>query len=218
LLAGGGLEHLGRMDHQIKIRGYRVELSEIEAVLLDQNGVAEAVVVAEERPEAEPRLIAYLSFRAGGPDLPALRESLGAQLPEYMIPNILVPVESFLMTPTGKVDRKALPPPPRTRPQISAPYSRPETPLETSVAALWEDVLGLEGLGADDPFFELGGDSLSAARILQRADSEGLGKVSLGDFYSRPTISGTAALLDGTEPPSTPDRSLDQALKQLEDF
>ena len=218
LLPNGGLVHLGRRDHQLKVRGYRVELTEIEAVLLAQTDVTEAVVLADAHPAAEPRLIAYLSFASGDPDLAALRESLGAQLPEYMIPNLILPVDTFPMTPTGKVDRKALPAPPRTRPRVSAVFRPPATQFEMGVAALWEDVLGLDGLGADDPFFELGGDSLSAARILQRAASAGYGEIPLGDFYQAPTISGTAALLIAASGGTRSDRSLERALDQLEDF
>lgn len=218
LNADGQLEHLGRLDYQLKIRGYRVDLAGIEAVLLEQNGITEAVVVAEERPDAEPRLIAYLLYGADGPDLHALRENLGATLPEYMIPNVFVPVSEFPMTHTGKVDRKALPHPPRNRPNIGVAFTPPHGAVQIELVRIWEDVLGLDDLGADDPFFDLGGDSLSAARVLQRASDQGLGAVSLAAFYAQPTIAATAAQMTSAGSGPTSERSLEQALRQLEDF
>ena len=154
--ADGELEFLGRIDGQVKIRGFRVELGEVEATLQQQEGVQQAVVVVTDN-----RLVAYVLAVAPLSD-DKLRAGLARVLPEYMVPSAFVRVESFPLTTSGKVDRKALPEP-ELRRSDNTPYESPRTPLEESIAAIWSELLGVEGIGIDDDYFRLGGHSLMAA-------------------------------------------------------
>ncbi|MFM9432981.1 amino acid adenylation domain-containing protein [Janthinobacterium sp. CG_23.3] len=167
----GQLEYLGRIDHQVKIRGLRIELGEIEAQLLAQAEVREAVVVAKDGA-AGARLVAYVSAQAGQPcGAASLRERLGLALPEYMVPSAIVVLESLPLNANGKVDRKALPEPDFTPGQA---YEAPRGALELALAALWSELLGVPRVGRNDNFFELGGHSLLALRLLERMRAQGL--------------------------------------------
>ncbi|HJX27815.1 MAG TPA: amino acid adenylation domain-containing protein, partial [Thermoanaerobaculia bacterium] len=154
----GTLHFLGRIDHQVKIRGFRIELGEIEAELVALAGVRQAVVVAR-----EGRLVAYVVGTATAEEL---RRSLRERLAEYMVPTIFVALAALPLTPSGKVDRKALPDPGRQ--SAAESYLAPRTPVEEVVAGIWAEVLGLERIGADGHFFELGGHSLLATRVASR--------------------------------------------------
>ncbi|WP_217987321.1 non-ribosomal peptide synthetase [Vreelandella alkaliphila] len=161
----GQLEYLGRLDHQVKIRGLRIELGEIEAELLAQPEVREAVVVAQEGPGAS-RLVAYVIPQAGSQlDTSSLREALGQKLPDYMVPGVVVALEALPLNANGKVDRKALP-----EPELASgsQYEPPQGEVEEALAAIWSEVLGGEQLGRHDNFFEVGGHSLAAIQISAR--------------------------------------------------
>jgi hypothetical protein len=158
---------LGRRDFQVKVRGYRVQLSEIEERLFDLGGIGEAVVIALDEPDGDKRLVAYLSAQgAVPPTTSALRTALARRLPEYMIPSAFVFLPKLPLTSGGKVDRRALPFPPKGRPELSNPYVAPRTALEEQLVGIWEEVLPIAPVGVDDDFFELGGDSLSASRVI----------------------------------------------------
>lgn len=165
----GRLEFLGRIDHQIKIRGFRVELGEIESVLAGHPSVAEvAVVVREDRP-GDARLVAYLVPEGPPPDDAALREHLRGALPDYMVPATYVHLERMPLTPNNKIDRKALPAPEGAAATGPA-YLAPRTPLETVLAEAWARALGVERVGVADNFFDLGGHSLLSMKVVAEVE------------------------------------------------
>ncbi len=161
----GEVEYLGRVDHQVKIRGVRIELGEIEALLARHPGVREAVVLAREDQPGEPRLAAYVVPRGEGAAPEDLRRFLGAHLPEAMIPASVTFLEALRLLPNGKVDRKALPAPERAAP---AGFQAPRTPVEEMLAGIFCELLRVERVGAEDGFFELGGHSLLAMQLVSR--------------------------------------------------
>ncbi|CQR31068.1 putative AMP-dependent synthetase / ligase [Thiomonas arsenitoxydans] len=165
----GQLEHLGRLDHQVKIRGFRIELGEIEAALREQAGVATCVLTTYAPTPQDVRLVAYLVAKPGAAPNPAdLRQALRARLPDYMVPQHLVPLDALPLLPNGKLDRAALP-----APQTAAPAAHtrqaarlPSTPQEQQIAAIWRELLGVERVQLTDNFFDLGGHSLLAMRAV----------------------------------------------------
>jgi len=192
-LANGEIEFLGRVDHQVKVRGYRIELGEIESVLSEHQAVHQAVVVARPDPMGEQRLVAYVVFVDGQrASVESLREALGSRLPDYMIPSVFETLDAFPLTPNGKVDRKALPEPSSTRPELGKQYVPPRNATEESLAAIWSEVLGVEQVGVHDSFFELGGHSLLATRVVSRAAQVLNVEVRLRDLFHSPTIAGLA--------------------------
>src|SRR5581483_10075909 len=164
----GELEFLGRNDHQVKLRGFRVELGEIESRLREQPGVHEAVVLAHEEAPGDKRLVVYYTT-AGTRTVTAeaLRAHLAQRLPDYMVPAAYVRLEALPLTPNGKLDRKALPAPDGDAYVVSR-YEAPRGPVETAIAGIWCEVLGVDRVGRHDNFFELGGHSLLATRVLSR--------------------------------------------------
>ncbi|MFC5743202.1 condensation domain-containing protein, partial [Dyella tabacisoli] len=170
-LTGGELDFLGRVDHQVKIRGFRIELGEIEAALARQAGVAHSVVVAREDKLGHKQLVGYAVAAAGiALDPAALRRALAGPLPDYMVPAAIVVLDALPLTPNGKLDRKALPAPDYARAESRAP----RTPQEALLAGLFAEVLGLEKVGIDDSFFDLGGDSIRSIQLVSRAREAGL--------------------------------------------
>ena len=197
LNARGEVEFVGRLDAQVKLRGWRVEPGEIEAALCRHPGVADAVVLLREDAPGERRLVGYAVPRAGaglGADAGAvLRAWLAERLPEYMVPSAVVALESFPLNPNGKVDRRALPAPEAVaRPEGVAP----RTETERALAAVWAEVLRVERVYADDGFFELGGQSLLAVQVAARV-REGLGvELPLGRVFEARTLADLAAVVD----------------------
>ncbi len=168
-LPDGNLEFLGRLDDQVKIRGFRIECGEVEAALLGCVGVGEAVVVAREDAPGDKRLVGYVVPVDGSVlSTTELRESLRRVLPDYMVPSAFVVLDGLPLTPNGKVDRKALPAPDGSRPDGATEIVPPSTPTERLVTQVWADVLGVDELSVLDDFFELGGNSLAASRIVNR--------------------------------------------------
>ncbi|WP_187626180.1 non-ribosomal peptide synthetase, partial [Pseudomonas congelans] len=195
-LANGALEYLGRNDFQVKIRGLRIEIGEIEAALALCAGVREVVVVARADDPAHPddkRLVAYLC----GEPTPAenLRKELLEHLPEYMVPSAFVQMDSLPLTPNGKLDRKALPAP-DTQSLISRGYEAPQGEVETLLASIWADVLKVEQVGRHDHFFELGGHSLLAVKLIQRMRQVGL-SADVHVLFGQPTVAALAAAAGG---------------------
>jgi len=167
-LPGGRIEFLGRIDHQVKIRGIRIELGEIESVLTAQPEVAAAVVMVREDPAGDRRLVAYV-VASGDPDVVSageLRERLARRLPAAMVPAAWVFLDALPLTPNGKLDRRALPAPEPMR--TEGEFNAPRTPLEEEVAAIWRTVLKVDRVGIDDNFWDLGGHSLIATKVLAR--------------------------------------------------
>ncbi|MCP4400858.1 MAG: amino acid adenylation domain-containing protein [bacterium] len=163
----GCLEYLGRKDFQVKIRGNRVELAEIEAVLYQIVSVKEAVVTAHGYESGDTELIAYIvSASRPAPSGDELRREVAELLPEYMLPSRCIFLETFPLTPSGKIDRQALPEPEHTRPLLDTPYMAPRTDLEQRIQAVCEDLLGIHPIGAEDNLFDLGMHSIQALRLL----------------------------------------------------
>lgn len=164
----GVIEFLGRLDHQVKVRGFRIELGDIETALAQHPAVQAVVVMARADASGENRLVAYLIAAGDAPAVSELRAFLQERLPEYMIPSAFVLLESFPLTPNGKVDRRALPEPEMRRSEAAAAFVAPRTEAEAQVAAIWREVLRLEQVGVHDGFFELGGHSLLATQVVSR--------------------------------------------------
>ncbi len=165
----GQLEHLGRLDHQVKIRGFRIELGEIEAALREQPGVATCVLTTHAPSPEDVRLVAYLVAKPGCAPNPAdLRQALRARLPDYMVPQHLVPLDALPLLPNGKLDRAALPAPQTATPAAHTRQAArlPSTPQEQQIAAIWRGLLGVERVQLTDNFFDLGGHSLLAMRAV----------------------------------------------------
>jgi aryl carrier-like protein len=193
----GNLDYLGRLDNQVKLRGIRIELGEIEAALTQHPAVREAVVSVREDILGESRLVAYVvPTQEPGPPMRELRRFLKTQLPVTMVPAIFVMLGTLPLTPSGKVDRQALPMPGPIRPVLEDLYVAPRTSIEQQVAAVWCHLLGLEQVGIHDNFFELGGHSLLAMQLLARVRDATHVEVSLLSFFEAPTVAGTAVLIE----------------------
>ncbi|HLX08270.1 MAG TPA: condensation domain-containing protein, partial [Thermoanaerobaculia bacterium] len=191
--AGGVLDHLGRVDEQLKIRGHRIEPAEVEAALRTLPGVREAVVVAraEARSPDAMRLVAYVVGDAGPEE--EWRAALRCRLPEPMVPSALVRLERLPLTAHGKVDRRSLPAPETGA--GAASWEPPRTPVEMALAAIWSELLGGVRVGRGDNFFELGGDSILSIQAVARARQRGL-RLTPRQVFDQPTIRGLAALVE----------------------
>ncbi|CRM72101.1 non-ribosomal peptide synthetase [Pseudomonas sp. 58 R 3] len=191
-LADGSIDYLGRNDDQVKIRGFRIELGEIEARLAACDGVREAVVIAREDAPGDKRLVAYLIACEGAePSAGELRTQLLASLADYMVPSAFVVLERLPLTTNGKLDRKALPAP-DTEAYARREYAAPQGELETTLARLWSELLGVERVGRHDQFFELGGHSLLAVKLIERMRQVGL-NADVGVLFGQPTLVALAA-------------------------
>jgi amino acid adenylation domain-containing protein len=212
----GCLYHLGRKDFQVKIRGYRVEVAEVETALLALDGVKEAVVVGREDTPGDKRLVAYLV--ASGQQVPVvseLRRALAEKLPDYMVPAIFVTLERLPLTPTGKVDRRSLPPPQGTRPVLANPYAPPTSPLEETLAKVWGDVLTLEQVGIHDHFLELGGNSLLATILVSRVLRDLHVQVPLRTLFDAPTVAQMATAIIETLAKGVGKEKLDRLFEEV---
>jgi amino acid adenylation domain-containing protein len=202
LLPDGCLLHLGRRDDRLKIRGHRVEPGEVEAALLRLPGVREAAV--EGRPSGGGlRLTAWV---AGGPGIGALRRALARALPASMVPSTFVRLDALPRTASGKIDRAALPEPDRTRPELEVAFREPAAGRETEVAQAFAHVLGLDRAGADDDFFDLGGDSLSAVELLVALSERTGTELSAADLLEAPTPATLARRAGGATASAPPSR------------
>ena len=183
--ADGQLQYIGRADEQVKIRGYRIELGEIQAALADLDGVEQAAVIAREDRPGDKRLVGYI---AGTADPAAARVALAERLPSYMVPVAVVVVEALPLTVNGKLDRRALPAPEY---QDVERYRAPESAVEEVLAAIYADVLGLERVGVDESFFDLGGDSILSMQVVSRARAAGV-VCRARDVFVEQTVAGLA--------------------------
>jgi amino acid adenylation domain-containing protein len=194
-LTDGTLEFLGRVDDQVKVRGFRIEPGEVESVLERHAGVREAVVVVREDAPGEKRLVGYVVLAEGAEVSPAeLRAYLKASLPEYLVPGAIVVLERLPLTPSGKVARRALPVPEAGGDRES--YVAPRTPAEEMLAGIWAEVLRAERVGAEDDFFGLGGHSLLATRVVSRVRQAFGVELPLRALFEAPTVAGLAARID----------------------
>lgn len=189
----GEIEFLGRSDYQVKIRGYRIELGEIETALAHYPLVSEQAVLAREDEPGDKRLAAYVVAKAGAEiTVSALRTFLGQTLPDYMIPTLFIFLDSMPLTPSGKIDRRALPAPTGKRPSLDTPYVAPRNAAEETVITCWQDILGWEQIGVHDNFLDLGGQSLRAMEIMTRLQVEFGVDIPLSLFFEYPTAAQLA--------------------------
>jgi acyl-coenzyme A synthetase/AMP-(fatty) acid ligase/acyl carrier protein len=195
-LPDGNIEFLGRIDNQVKIRGFRIELGEIEFVLAQHPAIRQAVLLAREDAPDDTRLVAYMVATAGSsPSADDLRSFLQHKLPDYMVPSAFVFLDSLPLTPNGKLDRKALPAPDHSRPELDDAFVAPRNPVEAILANIWAEVLKLEKVGIRDNFFNLGGHSLLATQVVSRMRNAFSIDVPLRQIFDAPTIAEMAAII-----------------------
>ena len=210
----GCLTHVGRFDFQLKIRGFRIEVAEIEAALRTLPAVVDAVVVGRPDATGDLRLVAYF---VPAPDarvtVTHMRKHLAQSLPDYMIPALFVAVGEIPKTPNGKVDRINLPPVSGERPSLDTPFAAPDTELAMELAHIWADVLGVTEVGVHDDFFELGGDSLRAARIISRVTRSLKLPLPMTALFDAPTVAGMARFIEQTRATPAPDDVAPRALR-----
>jgi amino acid adenylation domain-containing protein len=228
----GAIEFLGRIDHQVKLRGYRVELDEIAATLDRHPEVRECVVVAREEQPGDVRLVAYVVLIADerqrtkdqGADSSVvvrpsslaneLRAFLAERLPNFMVPSAFVALAALPLGPTGKVDRRALPAPDHARPGLDTPFAAPRTPTEALLAGIWAEVLGLERVGIHDNFFALGGHSLLATQAIVRMRDALRVALPLRSLFEAPTVAGLAQAVNLRE--EQPDNRLLKPIERVD--
>ncbi|MGN6393942.1 MAG: non-ribosomal peptide synthetase [Mucilaginibacter sp.] len=198
----GEIVCLGRMDHQVKVRGYRIELEEIEHALVKDETIRQAVVIAREDTPGDPRLVGYVVLsEAATADqfkekIPGWQEAMLAVLPEYMVPDDFVQMESIPITPNGKIDRKALPKPDYNVITRRGEYVAPRTELEGQIAEIWQELMGLEKISIYDNFFELGGRSLVAVQIMARIEKLTGKRLPLATLFEHSTIEKLSLVLN----------------------
>ena len=200
-LPDGNLEFLGRADFQVKLRGFRIEVGEIETVLENQGGVGQAVVTAREFKPEDKRLVAYIVPKAGfHPTMTTLRSALASALPDYMVPASFVFLDSLPLTANGKIDRNALPVPSATEELLShTALERPASELESLIAQVWKDALGADQVGMNENFFDLGAHSLMVAEVHAQLQQLLGRELSLLDLFQFPTVSALAHHLGGQQ-------------------
>ena len=195
---GGEIEFQGRNDFQVKVRGYRIEMGEIEAALAEHDDVREVVVIAQRSGgSGDKRIVAYLVANEGKePSARVLREFLEERLPSYKVPSVFVKMDSLPLTANGKVDRRALPKPDQKRIEDDERVETSRTPAEELMAGIWSDVLGYQQVGINQNFFDLGGHSLLATQIISRVRSTFDTEVPLRWIFESPTVAGLAARIE----------------------
>jgi len=218
MMPDGCLVHTGRKDFQTKIRGYRIEVNEIEKALLGLSAIKQAIVVGWEDRPGDQRLVAYLvPNRQPAPSVSELRRFLGDQLPDYMLPSAFVILDTLPLSPSGKVDRHALPAPDRRRPELQTTFVAPRTPVEESLSGIWEEVLSLDQVGIHDNFLELGGNSLLATQVISRVlDTFQLELPLRSLFDEASTIAGTAVVITQNLAEIAGHEEMDRMLAELE--
>lgn len=198
-LSDGNIEFLGRIDDLVKVRGFRVELGEVEAVLSKHPQINQAVAKVCGESAREKYLVAYFVPTQGQTvTIEQIRSFLQEQLPDYMIPSAFVQMESFPLTPNGKVNRRALSEPTTSRPELAQTFVAPHTPTEEILAGIWSDVLGLEQIGIHDNFFDLGGHSLRATQVIALIRKVFAKELPLHSLFDAPTIAGLAQRIETT--------------------
>jgi len=187
----GNLVYVGRIDNQVKIKGFRIELDEVETILNQCGGVRDCAVVARDEATGEKRLIAYVAVDETQQEMNELRKTMKARVPEYMVPTTFVKMESLPLTTNGKVDRQALPAPDRKQNDCTQDCATKHTPVESTLMKIWAEVLRVEHVGVNDNFFDLGGDSILGTLILARAAQAGV-KISPRELFAHQTIAALA--------------------------
>jgi acyl carrier protein len=213
----GEIEYLGRTDHQVKIRGFRIELGEIESVLCQHPQVLESVVLVREDTLGDQRLVAYLlTEQEQRPGSIEFQHFLREKLPEHMIPSVFVQLDEFPLTPNGKLNRRALPVPDSSRPDIADRFVAPTNPLEEDLAQMFSALLGVERVGIEDNFFELGGHSLLAMQLISRVRADFDMEIGLRDFFEAPTVTRLAEMMEAAFLATTEAGEIAEMLSELE--
>ena len=190
----GQLQYLGRADEQVKIRGYRIELGEVQAALAALDGVEQAVVIAREDRPGDKRLVGYIT---GTAEPAGIRAVLAERLPAYMVPAVVVVMDTLPLTANGKLDKRALPVPEYQ--DTGGGYRAPANASEEILAGIYARVLGLDRVGVDDSFFELGGDSLSAMRVIAAINKSLGAHLAVRTMFEAPTVAQLAPRIGGDE-------------------
>jgi acyl-coenzyme A synthetase/AMP-(fatty) acid ligase/aryl carrier-like protein len=201
-LRDGAIEFQGRLDQQVKIRGFRVEPGEIETALLRHPTVRQAAVAVRDNAHGDAQLVAYV-VATPAPTVDELQAFLGESLPDYMVPSAFASLDALPFTPSGKVDRRALPDPASIQAQREADYVAPRDPLEEEIAAIWADLLGVERVGVFDDFFALGGHSLLATQMIIRIRRTH-GDIQLHALLRAPTVAALADVIRSSEGDQAP--------------
>ncbi|MCY9537229.1 amino acid adenylation domain-containing protein [Paenibacillus thiaminolyticus] len=195
-LADGNLEYICRTDNQVKVRGYRIELEEIQVILSSHPNIDQSIIVAKKDAQENNKLVAYV---IGTGSITDWREYLKNRLPEYMVPAYFVKMDAFPLTPSGKIDVKSLPEVGNSRPHITTDYIKPETDLEHKLADVWKDLFGYDEIGVEDNFFELGGHSLLGTQVLARIRELVKKELPLSALFTYPTIRSMVPVLHAAD-------------------
>ncbi len=224
-LPDGNIEFLGRLDHQVKIRGFRIELGEIEVVLGQHPAVQETVVLArEDGPDdsstplrTDKRLVAYVVTDQQKPlTISDLRSFLKEKLPDYMVPSAFVMLDALPLLPNGKLDRKALPVPDKSRPTLDTLFVAARTPVEKDLATIWAEVLSLDQVGINDKFFDLGGHSLRAVQVISRVINAFKLELPIKFLLESPTIADMTVVITQNMANKAGEEELSRMLAELE--
>ncbi|HEX7314158.1 MAG TPA: amino acid adenylation domain-containing protein [Pyrinomonadaceae bacterium] len=214
----GAVEFVGRVDHQVKVRGFRIELGEIEAMFNHHPAIREAVVVVREDEQRERHLVAYVvSEQEPAPTVGELRRYLGAKLPDYMIPAQYVWLAEMPLNVNGKIDRHALPAPESERPRLGEEYSAPRTPPEELLAGIWGKVFQVDRVGIHDTFFELGGESILAIKLVSLINKGFNIELPLRSLFEHPTVAGLASVVVQCQAERADEEELISLLAEVED-
>jgi len=217
MLPDGCLIHKGRKDFRVKVRGYGVELAEVEKCLRNHAKIRDVVVVARGSDSGEGRLVAYFTCSdQPNPTVSELRGFLKKNLPDYMVPSAFVMLDTIPLTPNGKLDRKALPEPDKLRPQLDTWYAAPRSPTEEQLAGIWSQVLSLDRVGVHDNFFDLGGHSLAATRVVSRVIKQFQLEVPLQSLFQSPTVAEMAAVIAEHQGKKLDKKELNRILTEME--
>ena len=215
-LADGCLVHRGRKDFRVKIRGFGVEIGEVESALRDLHEVQDAVVVTKTTSDGT-QLVAYLASQARlRPSISRIRNWLKNKLPDYMIPSTIIMLDALPLTSNGRIDRSALPEPGRLRPDLDIPYAAPRTESESRLTSIWGEVLSLDQIGTRDNFFELGGHSLGASRLISRVIRDFKLDLPLRALFDSPTIAQMAEVIDQHKEKQIDNEAMNRLLVEIE--
>jgi amino acid adenylation domain-containing protein len=218
-LSDGNIEFLGRIDHQVKLRGFRIELEEINAVLLQHLAVEESVAIVREDVVGDQRLVAYIVVNPESAfTINDLRDFLQQQLPDYMVPSLFVPLKNLPLTPNGKIDRQALPAPDQVRPEQAGLFIAPRNSTETKLANIWAELLRIERIGVYDNFFDLGGHSLLATQLISRVRDAFQVELLVRHIFAAPTVADLATIVVKKLTEQADEELLAEALAELEEL
>lgn len=195
----GNLEFIGRLDNQAKLRGYRIELEEVQSVMRQHPGVMESLVMVREDVPGNKCMVGYVVPRQGQLEAEELKGHLRERLPEYMVPSVFVTLDSLPRSPNGKVDRKLLPAPNDVRGGTRSDPVEPRTPLEHTLLSIFKEILGVDRIGIHDNFFELGGHSIMATLLIRKFRKTFQQSYSMQAFFSAPTVAGMAETLEAVK-------------------